>query len=63
MGHDARGWEGHMNARRCLRHRAMLNGGLGLCDYFQVVVVFVLRVVEVSLSFPIVGSFLYPVWF
>jgi hypothetical protein len=55
VGHDARGWEGHGDARCRLRHRAVFNGGLGLCDWFRMVLVFVLWVVEVCLSFSDVG--------
>ena len=57
VGHDARGWEGHVDARWRLRHRAAFNGGLGLCDCFQLVLVFVMWAVEVCLSFSNVGSF------
>ena len=34
VGHDARGWEGHVDARWRLRTRAVFNGGLGLCGCF-----------------------------
>jgi hypothetical protein len=57
VGHDARGWEGYVDARWRLRHRAVFNGGLGLCDCFQMEPVVVLWVVEVGLSFPNVGCF------
>ena len=59
MGHDARDWEGHVDARRRLRHRVVFNGGLGLCDCFQMELVVVLSVVGVCLSFSNVGC--YPV--
>ena len=63
MGHGARGWEGHVDARWRLRHRAVFNGGLGLCDCFQLeLLVVVLWVVEVCLSFSNVWCFLCPVW-
>ena len=62
MGHDATGWEGHVDARWRLRHRAVFNGRLGLCDRFQLVLVFVMWVVEVCLLFSDVESFLYLYW-
>jgi len=62
VGHDAGGWEGHVDARWRLRHRAVFNGGLGLCDSFLLMFVFVMWVVEDCLSFYNVGSFLYPLW-
>ncbi len=60
MGHDARGWEGNVDARWRLRRRAVFNGGLGMCDCFELMLVFVMWVVEVCLSFSNVGSFFYP---
>ena len=62
MGHDARGWEGHVDARWRLRRIDVFNGGLGLCDCFPMVLVFVLWVVGVCLSFSDVGCFLYLLW-
>ena len=63
VGHDARGWEGHVDARWRLRHRAVFIVGLGLCDCFQLVLVLVLWVVGIMyLSFSNVGCFLYPLW-
>jgi len=61
VGHDARGWEGHVDARWRLRHRAVFIGGLGLCDCFHLMLVLVMWVVEVCFSFSNVGS-LYPWW-
>jgi hypothetical protein len=60
VGHDARGWEDH--ARWRLRHRVVFNDGLGLCGRFQLVLVFVMWVVEVCLSFSDVGFFVYLCW-
>jgi len=34
VGHDARGWVGHVDARWRLRNRDVFNGELGLCDCF-----------------------------
>jgi len=51
VGHDAGGREGHLDARWRLRHRAVFNGGLGLCVCVQLGLVFVLWAVEVCLSF------------
>ena len=59
MGHDAWGQEGHVDARWRLRHRAVFNGGLGLCVCVQLGLVVVVWVAEVCLSFSIVGCFLY----
>ena len=56
--HDAGCREGHVDARRRLRHRALFNGGLGLCVCVQLGLVFVLRVVRVCISFTFVGCFL-----
>ena len=63
MGHDARDWVGHVDARWRLRHRAVFNGGLGMCDCFQMKLVVVLWVVGVWLSFSNMGCFLYPMWY
>ncbi len=61
MRHDARGWEGHVDARWRLRHRAVFNGGLGLCDCFHLMFFCDVGCGE-CLSFSNVGSFLYPLW-
>ncbi len=57
VGHDAGGREGRVDARWRLRHRAVFNGGLGPCVCIQLGLVVVLWVVEVCLSFSIVGCF------
>ena len=62
MGHDARGWEGHVNARWRLRHRAVFYGGLGLCVGLQLMLVVVLWVVEVCLLFSNVRCVLNSIW-
>ena len=63
VGHDARGWEGHVDARWRLRQRAVFNGGMSMCDFFLLMLVFVMWVVVECLSFSNVGSFLYPLWY
>ncbi len=63
MGHDAGGWEGHVDARRRLRHRAAFNGGMGLCVCVQLGLVVVLWVMEFFLYISIVGCFLYYILF
>jgi len=62
VGHDAGGREGHVDARWRLCHRAVFNGGLGLCVRVQLEFLVVVWVVEVCLSFSIVGCFLYSLW-
>ena len=62
MWHGAWGWEGHVDARWRLRHRAVLNGGLGLCVCIQLGLIVVLWAVEMCLSFSMVGRFLYSLW-
>ena len=61
MGHDARSWEGHVDARWRLRHGVVFNGGLGLRGCFHLELVVVLWVVGVCLSFSNLWC-LYPMW-
>ena len=63
MGHDAGDREGHVDARWRLRHRAMFNGGLGMCLCVQLGLVDVEWVVEVFLLFSIFGCFLSSLWY
>ena len=61
MWHDTRGWEGHVDARWCLRHRAVFNVGMSQCDWDQRISVAFLWVVGLCLEFSwCVGCSLYP---
>ncbi len=62
MGHDVGCREGHVDARWRLRHRAVFNGGLGLCVCVQLGLAVIMWVVEECLSFSIVGCFLSSLW-
>ena len=62
MGHDDGDREGHVDARWRLRHRAVFNGGLGLCVCVQLGLAAVVWVMEVCLSFSIGGCFLSSLW-
>ena len=50
MGHCARCWEGHVDARWRLRRRATFDGGLWLLDYGRLVLVVLCEVLGVGLS-------------